>query len=230
MSDALPISPGMVIAFTPPCAEALDPKPVYQLRPMGWRDRARFNADIAAEGLLPVQQSEYYEAARAALGEAEIDDDVRAPLLAVIDAHEAARAAEDPVPPQIGARWVEIIHMVGLPASPMARLLARQIHWQHAVPVLLLKRVLVGWENGPGEFRASNGIASDATIDLIPEDQLQALQVKAGALTTVGKDQEKNFGSRPGSRSSRKSSRTAGTSRAASTGSSKARSTKKTRG
>lgn len=225
----LPLSPSLTRPFTPPCAEQLKPKPVYLLRPLGWRERAQFNADMTEEGVIAVSQAEFYEVARAGLDSAVSNEETRAALHEVIDQHEAIEAGT-PIPPEIGMRWREIIQMLSLPNSPMARLTARHMLFQQMAPVIQLKRSLIGWKNGPGAFRlAPTGAVSDETINLIPANELQELTSKALSLASPTREQEKNFVSPPGSRSNRRSLRSGGTSRAGSTGSSMGRRSRKTR-
>lgn len=179
--------------FTPASYEGADGAPVYVIAPLTFRDRGRFRAAIAGEGIRYPQDREVAQAALDALGELrpENADALSTKIqdfLELLDGPKVGEppAADAPAEEQeafaadlarrfaVAKPYDEVLDV--LRQHPrIAHLFSLRVLFAELAGPIAASFGLVGWENVSGTFRRSNGTVPDHVLDLLPDDDLKAI-------------------------------------------------------
>ena len=167
--------------FTPPGAG--DRR--YLVAPLTFRERQTFRADLAREGGLYPPPAQMLDALRAAVRE--VSPGNADELLAVIDTAEAA--------PDDAAAQVQLgsIEAACATVPVYAGLLAARQRYLGTLPWIAARHALRGWEGeGLPPFHRDRGIVPDALLELLPQDEVEAVGWHASTLMHVSTAAEKN--------------------------------------
>lgn len=146
----------------------------YVLAPMTYRERQAFRADHAREGGIYPETGQLLDALRQAIRQASPSN--AAELLRAIDAAEADAEGKDTVA-QSALGTIE----AALADDPgYATLLAARRRWLGMLPWCAARYALRGW-SGPGlpPFRRERGAVPADMMDLLPEDEVEAIGTQA---------------------------------------------------
>lgn len=182
--------------------------PVYLLAPMTWRERARFRAQIAGEGVRFPSDGELIRAVRATIAELAPTnaDELLASVQAFEDAlaqtnepasgdetdeEKAARAEVDAARLEIGRQYEVIVDLLRQHPA-VGNLLALRTLFHEIVPPLAAAYCLRGWENIAAKFERVNGVVPDRALDGLPMDDLLAIGNQALVLQSVSAAQKGN--------------------------------------
>ncbi len=237
--------------FTPEALKGKKGAPVYLIRPADMLAKAAFRRDLAAmganypsavvvletlrdgvrHGIAPDQRTELLTLIDRA-------DDVQSQLTeAMIAASERGEGDDDSIIADLPALTVaeradlaELERDMRIHFRPYAQLLADRRYFLDVAPILAAQTFLVGWENVPETFSQTRGVVDSALLErAVPEAHVIAIGHRAMALMRPDADAEKNFASRPGSPAGRGTSKAGSKRSTARRGTSRGKSTKKTR-
>jgi hypothetical protein len=157
----------------------------YDIAPLSVRERAAAKADVVGEaGLYPTQE-QLYAALRDALRDAapaNLDE-----LLTIVD-----EAEQNPTDVALVAR-VSPVENACMSAPSYRALLAQRTRYMEAVPLIYARHALRGWD---GEklppFRREKGLVPFDLLDVLPDDELRAIGMRAFALSQPNQAAEKN--------------------------------------
>lgn len=159
----------------------------YTLKPLRWRERQAFRAELARVGGIMPAQAQLIEGLREGLRE--LAPDNLAELLAVIDQAQAA--------PEDAGMQARLAAIEALAATlPVyADLLAARTRYLGAYPFIAARHCLRGWA-GPGlpDYGTDRaGLALDRLLDEVPEEELEAVGWRASALMSPAPAAMGNF-------------------------------------
>ena len=146
----------------------------YVLAPMTYRERQAFRADHAREGGIYPETGQLLGALRHAIRQANPSNATE--LLAAVDAAEADAEGKDAAA-QAALGTIE----AALADDPSyATLLAARRRWLGMLPWCAARYALRGW-SGPGlpPFRRERGAVPADLMDLLPEDDVEAIGTQA---------------------------------------------------
>jgi hypothetical protein len=159
----------------------------YLIAPLTYRERQGFRADLAREGGIYPSHAQMLDALRAAVREASPQNADE--LLAVIDASEATPDDGD-VQVQLGT-----IEAACATVPIYAGLLAARQRYLGTLPWVAARHALRGWEgDGLPAFRRERGLVPDELLDVLPQDEVDAVGWRASALMQPGRDALGNSG------------------------------------
>lgn len=157
----------------------------YQIAPLTFLQRQAFRAAMARAGAIMPDRAQLTQAVRTALRE--IQPANLAELLSYVD-----RAEEFPDDADSQARLAAVEAAVA-DVPVFAELRANHERALGLMPFLAAQYALRGWE---GErlppFERRRGLVPDQLLELLPEDELQAIGWRAVALMRVSQSAEKN--------------------------------------
>lgn len=168
--------------FTPPGSPRS-----YTLSPMTYRERTAFRADHAREGGIYPTREQLIGVLRAAIEAAAPSNEAQ--LLAVLDAAEADPSGED----RATETALAVIEVQLSDDPGYAALVAARRRWSGMLPFCAARHALRGW-SGPGlpPFRREKGAVPSEVMDLLPEDEVDAIGGRALALMRPSKAAEGN--------------------------------------
>lgn len=180
----LPLKAGQVLRETPSSAADLSPKPVYLLRVPGVPEVASFKRDVVMRcGTMPsdaIAKRVLADGARDCL-----DEDAAAFV------ERMSEPDTKPAPEDL-ARLSTIEAAVTRDYPAFRQLLGVRLYIQQMLPFIALQHYLVGWENGPCDFKRRNGLTDPDCISQIPNLQRLQLGTQALLLNGVIEDLAKN--------------------------------------
>lgn len=167
--------------FSPPHA----PERRYLIAPLTFRERQAFRADLTRDGGIYPTQAQMVDALRLAIFEAAPENADE--LTAAID---RAEAEPDNLEAQAPLAMIETA-CAAVPSY--AGLLAARQRYIGMLPWVAARHALRGWEgDGLPLFKRERGLVSEALMDVLPQEDLEAIGWRASALMQPGKDAEKN--------------------------------------
>lgn len=174
----LPVRAGQRILYTPPAAETLEPKPVYELLVPSIATRAAYQRDMVTRcGDYP-DDALLTWALKRAIRDA-FDGDDRARRLEAFERFQAALAGDDTEAKQEALRESRELEIeVSRLDTRYAGMVAARTYYRTMMPFVVLQHFLVGWTNGPCAFRRPK-LTSDECISAIPNIQYYQLSTKA---------------------------------------------------
>ncbi len=237
----LPISAVDRIEFTPDhyypeggVGAAPDHAPIYIVKPLTVRDRAAITREVTIQaGKFPTMEDRLQH----------MDDHLDGVVGKGID--QAREAIADALAVK-QANWgddlaleINALHDAFMMADQAYRqLVAAANHYGEVQVLTTASRGLLGWINitdpdgRSAELPIKNGFADQDLVALLPGNDLLAIFNKIMELSSIGKDEEKNFASPPGSGGGQKTSKAASAPRTgakAGSAPSRKKSTRKTR-
>ncbi|MGG5823523.1 hypothetical protein [Falsiroseomonas sp. HW251] len=159
----------------------------YLVAPLTYRERQAFRADLAREGGIYPSQAQMLDALRAAVREASPGNADE--LLAVIDGSEAT-PDDAAVQVQLGT-----IEAACATVPIYAGLLAARQRYLGTLPWVAARHALRGWEGtGLPPFRRARGLVPDDLLEVLPQDEVEAVGWRASTLMQPGRDAAGNSG------------------------------------
>lgn len=167
-------------AFTPPGSGR-----TYTIAPLTFRERQAFRADLAREGGIFPARAQLLDALRAAVRE-----------MAPANAHEllAAIDAGETTPDDTEAQAkLSVIEAVCTEAPGYAALLAARQRYLGMVPWVAARHALRGWSgDGLPDFRRDRGVVPADLLDVLPDEDIEAVGWRASELMQPGPSAEGN--------------------------------------
>lgn len=193
----LPVSVKDRERFTPEhyAARKVEKPPVYILAPMKWGERRLLNRLAMKSHGMFVSTTELREALQEAAA-LEWPDNADVPTtLRDLTEWEGVPERDESVELLMAAartkvgRWQNDLSR--LPGGQRLRdLLALQLEQLENISILGMRFCLRGWEELPGKFTRKGGMASDEAMQLIPDEDKDALATRCISLREVAANQE----------------------------------------
>lgn len=223
----LPLSTRHPVRYTPESCRDEPAAPVYLVAVASVFGRAEFNALLVEHGLVSPSDDE----ARAALIDgikAVVEEGQQQDLIDVIE--QVAEHDGGPLPDHLDKLYDQIDRQVRPHYRPYGRLVAARTRFFSLMPILACRFFLRGVENADFGLEFRGGQLTDESLDRLPEGHAEAVGWKAWSLMSLLREQEKNSESPSPSPDTPESSREAASRpKTPKAGTSRARSTPKTR-
>lgn len=174
--------------------------PTYLLR--HWSDRKRaYVYEVLYEKYGDrVTNEEVRECAREGIATVVVPEE-RPALLKMIDELEVlmSRAGDGkPLPEDEQEHYVaqlkqyaQLDRVLSRKYAPYRELVSLKTKWEREFDYLAIRALLVGWEHVPAAFSATNGFATEESIECIPDLDLRAIRAQVATMLYLSREQKK---------------------------------------